>query len=89
VHGDQDEAATKQSAVEVCEDDDLVDALYDQVYRELLTYMMTDPSTIQRATYLLWVAHNLERIADRATNIAERVIFLITGELTEINVSDY
>jgi phosphate transport system protein len=55
----------------------------------LLTFMMQDPGTIQRATYLLWVAHNLERIADRATNIAERVIFLITGELTEINVSTY
>jgi phosphate transport system protein len=86
---DEDEQATKQRAIQVCEDDDEVDALYDQVYRELLTFMMQDPSTIQRATYLLWVAHNLERIADRATNIAERVIFLITGELVEINVSTY
>jgi phosphate transport system protein len=89
VHMDEDEQVTKQSAIQVCEDDDEVDALYDQVYRELLTFMMQDPSTIQRATYLLWVAHNLERIADRATNIAERVIFLITGELVEINVSTY
>jgi phosphate transport system protein len=89
VLADEDEQATKQSAIQVCEDDDEVDALYDQVYRELLTFMMQDPSTIQRATYLLWVAHNLERIADRATNIAERVIFLITGDLVEINVSNY
>ena len=51
--------------------------------------MMNDPDTVQRATYLLWVAHDLERIADRTTNIAERVIFLVTGKLTEINVSKY
>ena len=89
VYLDEEEETVKQNAFQVCEDDDKVDALYDQVYRELLTFMMQDPSTIQRATYLLWVAHNLERIADRATNIAERVIFLITGELIEINVSTY
>ena len=73
----------------VCQADDEVDELYDQVYRELLLFMIQDPDTIQRATYLLWVAHDLERIADRATNIAERVIFLITGKLVEINVSRY
>ena len=73
----------------VCQADDEVDDLYDQVYRELLTFMIGDPDTIQRATYLLWVAHDLERIADRATNIAERVIFLVTGKLVEINVSRY
>ena len=60
-----------------------MDALYDQVYRELLLFMIQDPSTIQRATYLLWVAHDLERIADRATNIAERVMFVVTGKLVE------
>ena len=59
--------------------DDEVDALYDQVYRELLLYMIEDPRTIRQATFLLWVAHDLERIADRATNIAEQVVFLITG----------
>ena len=73
----------------VCQADDEVDGLYDQVYRELLLFMIQDPDTIQRATYLLWVAHDLERIADRATNIAERVIFLVTGKLVEINVSRY
>ena len=77
------------AAINVCNDDDEVDALYDQVYRELLTYMIQDPNTIQRATYLLWVAHDLERVADRATNIAERVIYLVTGKMTEINVSNY
>lgn len=76
-------------AQQVCQADDEVDDLYDQVYRELLLFMIQDPQTIQRATYLLWVSHDLERIADRATNIAERVIFLVTGKLTEINVSKY
>jgi len=65
--------------------DDEVDALYNQVYRELLTFMLNDPRTIDRATWLLWVAHNLERIADRVTNICERVVFLVTGRLVEIN----
>ena len=77
------------AATTVCNDDDEVDSLYDQVYRELLTYMMGSPDTIQRATYLLWVAHDLERIADRTTNIAERVIFLVTGKLTETSASRY
>ena len=67
----------------VLNDDDEVDALYEQVYRELLTYMIEDPHTIRRATYLIWVAHDLERIADRATNIAERVIYMVTGRLPE------
>lgn len=70
-------------------EDDEVDALYDQVYRELLTYMLTDPRTIERATYLIWVAHNLERIADRVTNICERVVYLVTGKMEELDVSKY
>ena len=76
-----------EAARQVGDDDDEVDALYDQVYRELLTFMIEDPRTITRATYLLWVAHRLERIADRATNIAERVIYLVTGEYVEIQES--
>ena len=76
-------------AFQVCSDDDEVDALYDQVYRELLMYMIEDPKTIKRATFLLWVAHDLERVADRATNVAERVIYLVTGKFQEINVSKY
>ena len=77
------------ASFKICDDDDEVDSLYDQVYRDLLAYMIDDPRTIQRATYLLWVAHDLERIADRATNVAERVIFLVTGKMSEINVSKY
>ena len=76
-------------ATVVCNLDDEVDALYDQIFRELLTYMIQDPKSIQRATYLLWVAHDLERFADRATNIAERVIYLVTGKMVELNVSKY
>ena len=73
----------------ICNEDDEVDALYDQVYRELLTYMLNDPKTIQRATHLTWVAHNLERIADRVTNICERVVYLVEGRIEELNVSKY
>jgi phosphate transport system protein len=69
--------------------DDAVDDLYNQTYRELLTYMMADPTTINRATHLLWAAHNLERIADRVTNICERVVFAVTGALEEMAVSTY
>jgi phosphate transport system protein len=76
-----------QLAKLVAASDDEVDALYDQIYRELLVFMLNDPLTIQRATWLLWAAHNLERIADRATNICERVVFVVTGELVEYNVS--
>jgi phosphate transport system protein len=71
-------------AREVALRDDEVDTLYDQVYRELLTYMVGDPRTINRATHLLWASHNLERIADRVTNICERVVFSVTGSLEEI-----
>jgi len=69
-------------------EDQEVDDLYNQVYRELLTYMMADPRTIDRATHLLWVAHNLERAADRVTNICERVIFTVTGEMKELDTDE-
>ena len=76
-------------AERVMDDDDEVDDLYDQVYRELLLFMIQDPRSIQRATYLLWAAHDLERIADRATNIAERVMFLVTGQVRKEKRSKY
>ena len=75
----------EQLAIQVCRDDSEVDELYNQVYRELLTFMISDPKTIERATYLLWVSHNIERIADRATNISERVLYLITGKIFDIH----
>jgi phosphate transport system protein len=77
------------AAIRIAAEDDLVDVIYDQVYRELLSFMIEDPHTIQRATWLLWVAHNLERIADRVTNICERIVYIVTGKMDEINVSTY
>ena len=73
----------------VCNQDDEVDALYDQVYRELITFMINDPKTIERATHITWIAHNLERIADRVTNICERVVYMVDGTIEELNVSKY
>ncbi len=66
-------------------EDDEVDALYNQVYRELLTLIMSNPQNIDQATHLLWVAHNLERTADRVINICERVVFTVTGEMEEMD----
>lgn len=63
--------------------DDHVDALYNQVYRELMTYVIADPKLIEQVNYLLWVAHNLERTADRVINICERTIFTVTGKLVD------
>ena len=67
--------------------DDAVDQLYDQVYRELLTYMMSDPHTIERATALLHVAHDIERIGDRVTNICERIMYIVTGQTKYVRPS--
>jgi len=72
------------AAQKVATRDDELDGLYQQVFRELLTYMLEDPRNISRATYLLWVAHNLERIGDRVTNVCERVVFMATGKLEEL-----
>ena len=69
--------------------DDEVDGLYDRIYRDLIQVMIGDPSTIEPSTHLLWVAHNLERIADRATNIAERTVHSATGNLPQMDVSSY
>ncbi len=79
----------EKMAANVVSMDSTVDSLYDQVFRELLTFMMADPRTISRATRLIWVAHNLERAADRATNICERVIYTVTGKMQEIGASKY
>ena len=78
-----------KKANQVVSVDNVVDSLYDQVFRELLTFMMADPKTINRATRLIWVTHNLERAADRATNICERVLYTITGKMEESEVSKY
>jgi phosphate transport system protein len=65
-------------------EDDEVDALYTQIYHELMMFVIQDPKTIERANWLLWVAHNLERLADRVSNICERTVFVATGELKEL-----
>jgi phosphate transport system protein len=73
------------AAEAIAAEDDEVDALYQQVYRELLTIMLANPRTIDQATHLLWVAHNLERVADRVQNICERVVFVVTGRMRELS----
>ena len=73
----------------ICDEDDQIDALYDSSYHTLIQEMIRTPADVQRITYLIWTCHNLERIADRVTNICERVIFMVTGQLEEINVSRY
>jgi phosphate transport system protein len=77
-----------EAARSIPTEDDEVDGLYNQVYRELVTYMISDPSTIDRANYLMWVAHNLERFADRVTNICERTIYVVEGQLLELDRTD-
>ncbi|MEE8318689.1 MAG: phosphate signaling complex protein PhoU [Dehalococcoidales bacterium] len=78
-----------EAARQIIAEDDEVDDLYDQVFRELLTFMAEDPKILTRATRLLWVGHNLERSADRVTNICERVIFSVTGKMEEEGASKY
>jgi len=80
-------ARDPEAAMAAAARDDEIDHLYNQVFRELLTYMLQDPRTINRAIFLIWVAHNLERIADRVTNISERVVFMTTGRLEELDGS--
>jgi len=79
----------EDAARQVIDDDEQVDNLYDQVYRELIGFMIEDPRTITRATRLIWVAHNLERSADRVTNICERVVYAVTGKMQELGASKY
>ena len=77
-----------EAAQKIPIEDDEVDALYNQIYRELMTFIIQDPKNIERANWLLWVAHNLERFADRVTNICERTVFIATGEMAEIKSTD-
>jgi phosphate transport system protein len=73
-----------QQALAITQIDDEVDQLYNQIFRELISFMIEDPRTVTRAMYLLFCAHNVERIADRVTNICERVVFVATGRMQEI-----
>ena len=69
-------------------EDDEIDRLYNQVYHDLVKIMLADPTTIDQANYLMWAAHNLERLADRVTNICERTVYIATAELKELSTSD-
>lgn len=73
------------AAEEIAAEDDQVDDLYQQVYRELLMIMLANPRTIDQATHLLWVGHNLERVADRVQNICEQIVFVATGRMQEFS----
>jgi len=90
LRGSIDALITKNAflAEAIAAQDDEIDRLYDQIYRELLTYMLNDPTTIDRATWLLWAAHNLERMGDRVQNICERTIYEATGVLKEFGGRD-
>ncbi len=72
-------------ARQVARDDEQINALNEQVLRELLTYMVEGPRSIRRGTYLIWVSHNLERWGDRTKNICERVVYVATGDLTDFD----
>lgn len=80
-----DEAQARRIVVK----DDEVDALYNQVFEDLIRFMTADPGTVTAGTRLIWVAHNLERSADRVTNICERIVFISSGRLEEIGASKY
>jgi phosphate transport system protein len=76
-----------ETARAIPQEDDEVDALYDQIYRELMIFVIADPKVIERANMLLWAAHNMERLADRVTNICERTVFVVTGEIKELQTT--
>lgn len=77
--------ADAELAKSIPAEDDEVDNLYNQVYRELVTYIIADPTVLDQANYLMWAAHNIERAADRATNLCERVVFMVTGKMEELD----
>jgi phosphate transport system protein len=77
-----------EAARSIPNEDDQVDRYYNQVYRELMDQMISTPSTVDQANHLLWVAHNLERVADRVTNICERIVFVVTGKMLEMDRTD-
>lgn len=77
-----------EEARSIPDEDDQVDMYYNQIYRALMDHMISDPSSIDQANHLLWVAHNLERVADRVTNVCERIVFVVTGEIMEMDRTD-
>ena len=78
-----------EAARRLVEDDDVIDRLYDDIYGELIATMTAEPESVVPCTYQLWATHNLERIADRVTNLCERTVYLGTGEMEDLNISSY
>lgn len=77
-----------KAAKEIPPEDDEVDALYNHIYSQLIDKMLADPKVVDHANHLMWAAHNLERMADRVTNICERIVFVVTGEMRELDRTD-
>jgi phosphate transport system protein len=76
------------SARSIPKEDDQVDDFFNIIYRELMDQMIANPGSVDQANHLLWVAHNLERVADRVTNVCERIVFVVTGEMLEMDRTD-
>ena len=74
-----------QVALAIIREDDIIDECYTRLYYEAVQIVLGDPTNIERANYVIWIAHNLERLGDRITNICERVIYIVTGEHYEIS----
>ncbi len=81
-------AGDAEAAREISKEDSKVDNLYNQVYCMLMEQMTTDRTTVDRANHMMWAAHNLERMADRVTNICERIVYVATGEMRELDSSE-
>jgi phosphate transport system protein len=81
-------AGDEQIAREIPDEDDAVDELYNQIYLKLVQQMIAEPETIDRANHMMWAAHNLERMADRVTNICERIVYVATGEMRELDTRE-
>jgi phosphate transport system protein len=77
-----------EAARSIPQEDDQVDNLFNIIYRDLMEQMISNPSSVDQASHLLWVAHNLERVADRVTNVCERIVFVVTGEMLEMDRTD-
>jgi phosphate transport system protein len=77
-----------QTAAQIPYEDDAVDKLYESIYHKSVELMMSDPENIDHSNLIMWVGHNLERLADRVTNICERTVFISTGELMELEIDE-
>ena len=77
-----------EAARAISGEDDSIDQIYQEVYRKVMALGRADPEVIEHFNHLMWAAHNLERMADRVTNICERIVYVATGEIKELDVSE-